>query len=504
MKMTQETDVLKCENDHWLVFQEMRQRVREAAEEGQAIHEVERVIWQQVLRIGRMALGEFLRLQGTGDMGETVRLPDGQTHQRLEELHPRRYMSIFGEFVLPRTVYGSRERQKIEFVPLDNRLQLPGNLCSYVLQDWDQSLCAEQAFVQANSVIAKILGLKQSVDTLEHMNVEMAELATDFREERALPCPEEEGEIIVTSTDGKGIVMRRRAGEKAPRHHRTKGEKASRKEMATVGTVYSVDRYVRTPEEVVAALFADEPKDKEKQRPKPCHKQVIANLACVDEEGEHSGIQSTYEWMVEEIWRRNRYFPKEMVHLCDGQEALWDACWDYLPRCNMTCILDFLHVMPRLWQAAHLFHPEGSEAAEAFVRQRALKILHGDVALVVRGLREMGTKRGLTGNKKRTLTKLCNYLENNQERMQYAEYLAKGYPIASGVIEGACRHLVKDRMERAGMHWTRVGAQAMLNVRSLYVNGDWEEYQSYRIDREIERLYPFRELCQAPEYSMAG
>ena len=87
--------------------------------------------------------------------------------------------------------------------------------------------------------------------------------------------------------------------------------------------------------------------------------------------------------------------------------------------------------------------------------------------------------------------------------MRYAEYLAKGYPIASGVIEGACRHLVKDRLERAGMHWTRVGAQAMLDVRSLYVNGDWEHYQGYRIDCETRLLYPHRHLVDGPQFAIA-
>src|SRR5262249_39712061 len=124
-----------------------------------------------------------------------------------------------------------------------------------------------------------------------------------------------------------------------------------------------------------------------------------------------------------------------------------------LARANTTDILDLLHVTPRLWQAAHLFHPEKSNEAEQFVRERVLKVLEGKVELVVRGLREMGTKRKLTGSKKASLAKICAYLDNNRERMQYDQYLAKGYPIASGVIEGACRHLVKDRMERAGMHW---------------------------------------------------
>ena len=175
-------------------------------------------------------------------MGESVTLPGGQVCQRLEETHSRRYVSIFGEFVLKRAVYGSREGQKIEFVPLDNRLQFPESVFSYVLQDWDQSLCVEEAFSQAKSTVARMLGLKQSVDSLERMNVQMAELVEAFRDERTLPSAEEEGAIVVSSADGKGVVMRRAADEAAPPAHRTKGEKASRKEMAIVGAVYTVDR----------------------------------------------------------------------------------------------------------------------------------------------------------------------------------------------------------------------------------------------------------------------
>jgi len=94
----------------------------------------------------KLLLDQFLASLGTGDMGERVALPDGRQVDRLPEVHKRRYVSIFGTFELTRTVYGSREGQKIEFVPLDNRLQLPESVFSYVLQDWDQSFCVEQAF----------------------------------------------------------------------------------------------------------------------------------------------------------------------------------------------------------------------------------------------------------------------------------------------------------------------------------------------------------------------
>ncbi len=475
--------------------------VRTAATQGTAVHDVERGLWQRLLQLGRTALGHFFALQGTGDKGDTVTLPDGQTCERLPQLHSRRYVSIFGAFTLARTVYGSREGQKIPFVPLDNRLQLPESVFSYVLQDWDQGLCVEQAFGQAQCTVARLLNLKQSVDSLEQMNVQMAEPVTDFRENRPRPDPATEGPLLVTSGDGKGIVMRRSAEDPAPAAHRTKGQKASQKRMATVGTAYTVDRHVRTPEEVVATLFRDGPKPL--PRPQPAHKRVWASLPQEDEEGVvQSSLDIVYDWLLNEVAERNPGLAKEMVHLGDGQESLWQARKEHLPDRNLTDILDLLHVTPRLWQAAHVFYPEGSDEAEAFARARILRVLRGEVAGVVQGLRRMGSQRGLKGSKKKTLGQVCAYLLKNRERLRYDEYLAKGYPIASGVIEGACRHLVKDRLERAGMHWTPAGAQAMLDVRSTYVNGDWEEYQSYRIHRETQRLYPHRHLVEGPQLCM--
>jgi hypothetical protein len=504
--MTHETEVLKNQNpDYAPLLADMQQFLQQAAQQGIAVHEVELSLWRRLLQLGHELLQEYFARHGSGDLGETITLPDGRACRRLPTLHPRRYVSIFGQFTLQRTVYGSRECQAIDFVPLDNRLQLPAGVFSQVLQDWDQALCVEQAFGQAARTVERILGLKQSVDSLEHMNVQMAQRVDDFREERPRPEAEEEGAVVVCSADGKGIVMRRGAEAPRPAVHRSKGEKASRKEMAIVGAVYTVDRYVRTPEQVVAALFAEEREPPGPKRPTPCHKQTVAHLAGIGLQGSAcSGIELTYTWLLEELRRRNRGAVKEMVQLCDGQEPLWKAGEEYLPRRNRCNVLDLLHVTPRLWKVAHVFHAEGSIEAEQFVRERVLKVLQGKAALVIRGLREMGTKRGLTGNKKKTLHEHCSYLENNLERMRYDEYLAKGYPIASGVIEGACRHLVKDRMERAGMHWTRPGAQAMLEVRSIYVNGDWEEYQAYRIKGETRQQYPYRALVQGDKYSLAA
>src|SRR5262249_51676010 len=254
------------------------------------------------------------------------------------------------------------------------------------LQNWDQSLCVEEAFGQASATMWRMLKLKQSVDSLEHMNQEMAKEATTFMLNR--PQPEPEGEIVVASADQKGIVLRRQADDPPPKAHRTRGDKASQKRMATVATVYAVDRYRRTPAEVLAALFRDAP-EPSRDRPRPQSKEVWASLPRDEEPG--SGIDAAFAWMVGELYLRGLARDKPLVFISDGQEALWAARDDWL-RVAAVNILDLLHVTPRLWKAAHVFYKEGSQAAEDFVRDRVLRVLQGHAAGVIRGLREMATK----------------------------------------------------------------------------------------------------------------
>jgi len=479
--------------------------VRDAAAQGAPAHQAERAILQHVLDMGRAALGLFFRLQGSGDLGDTLPLPDGPTADRLDDLHHRDYRSIFGDFDLQRAVYGSREGQKILFVPLDARLQLPDGDYSYLLQQWDMALGVESAFGRVAATLHDILGLKQPVDSLERMSRHMAEYVGPFRESRPRPPADEEQEVVVTQADGKGVVIRRAAGEPKIHGHRKKGQKANKKRMATVGTLYTVARVRRTAEEVVASLFRDpQEKAKEKKaRPAPVHKHVWASLSYERDGAAVHGPSVVFGWLRDEQAARNPDQAKETVYLMDGQESLWDACEEFLPSANAVGVLDLLHVTPRLWEAAHLFCKEGSAEAEAFLRERLLRVLRGEVRGVVSGLRRLGTLRGLSGAKRQRLSKVCSYLAKNAGRMRYDDYLAKGYPIASGVIEGACRHYVKDRMERAGMHWTLAGAQALLDVRSEYLNGDWAGFQQYRIERETERLYPHRQILEGVQWALA-
>jgi hypothetical protein len=505
--MIAQKDIVAKSQEVHQVVDELVAVIADAVTEHTPVHKVEGKALSILLRAGQKAIQLLVDCLGKGDMGQEHQLPDGTTLKRSEKPQPRNYVSIFGKIDIQRYVYSLREGQAIQFVAIDARLALPAGKFSYLLQDWDQSFAMEEPFGQTGKTVQRILGLKQHVDSLEHMNQEMAQEAEAFQASLPLPPAEEEGEIFVQSADGKGVPIRRPAD--APpimdHQHRT-GPKPDRKKMATLGAVYSINRLVRTPEEVVESLFRDPRQPRPKTcRPRPCHKQVYAMLDHIDRYGDAvDGRPAVFGWISDQMASRHAGSDKPIVCVMDGEESLWtmrDVLQDHVP---MIDILDLLHVTPRLWDAATLFHPKGSSAAEDFVRERVARILRGDVSGVVRGLRWLGTNNGLRGTKRTRLRKICGYLEKNRDRMRYHEYLARGYPIASGVIEGACRHVVKDRLERTGMNWTIPGAEAMLELRCIYLMDQWDAFTEFRISSETQRLYPYRDTLKTLPWHVAA
>jgi hypothetical protein len=436
---------------------------------------------------------------GPGDFGASVVLDDGRLVHRSEELRQRRLLTVFGEFIVLRWVYAQREKAKVEFAPTDQRLQLPASEVSYLLQEWDQLLGVEQAFGQVREVIKTILRLSQSVDTLERTNQQMAEAAPVFRDSQGPVDLAQEGELLVVSEDNKGIPMVRPVEAKPAGAHRTKGEKANKKQMACIGCVYSVDRHERTPEALVATLFRD-PDRPQQQPPQAQNKRYWAELSRERDDEAVRGQDLVFAHLQAEIATR-RQPGQWLVHRCDGQASLETDRHTYLPEDAHTVdILDLMHVLPRVWEAAHVFHAEKSDETSAFVRHHLTRILHGDIGNVLASWRRKATCRGLVGAKKKALRALCAFLEKNKHRMRYDEYLRLGCPVATGVIEGACRHVIKDRMERAGMRWQIPGAQAMLNLRTIYTNADWTAFQDFRIALENEWLYPNTKAFEAREW----
>lgn len=469
---------------------EIIQFIEAAVEERETAYKVEAGLWFRLLSLGWELLRMFFMLQGDGDVGEQVELPDGRQVKRLKQPHKRSYLSVFGEFVLERVVYGTREGQKIEYVPLDERLQLPESKFSYLLQDWNQSSALEMPFKQTSKLLEKILGLNQSVNSLERSNRKMAEDVAAFWEAQSSPPDEEEGALLVCTADCKGVPMRKSAEQARVEEVKSnKGAQPGEKKMALLGSVYTIGRYSRTPEDVLDALFrkpeSAKPEEQEpsSSRPKPCFKHVRAAL--MRDEADHTApqVETIFGWMAQEVVERTATRDRPLILLMDGQDALWRAGMEYLPeqQFEVTEILDLLHAVSYIWKAVHLFHPTGSDEALKLARKYIMRILRGEVKQVILSLSRMGKRRNLSGKRLDELEKICGYLRNNANRMAYHEYLAAGYPIASGIIEGACRTVVKDRMERSGMRWVCAGAHAMLGLRSIQLSDLWDEFIQFHI-----------------------
>jgi hypothetical protein len=466
-------------------FDALRDFVDQAARDGRRIDTVERELFRQLLGLGHTLLSAFVAAQGDGDLGPELQVPDGQTARRLPEHHGRRYVSVFGELILARVVYGSREGQRIERVPLDERLGLPGGEFSYVLEDWGQRLCLKESFAEAGRSLEMLLGLRLGTRALEGMNRAVAEHAPAFQASLEVPPSDEEGQLLVVTADGKGVPMRRPPqGGPQPHHRRTKGEKANKKQMACVGAVYSIEPFVRKAEDIIDEVLREE---KAKQRPGPQHKHVWAEMTREVGGIEVPAKEGLFCQLYTELTLRNLGQDRPVVCLLDGERALWDAQQVYFP--DAVGVLDLFHVLERLWAVAHCFHKEGSDGAKQFVEHRLRDLLQGRVGYVISGLRRRLRAEKLSSQRRKVVRSAVEYLANNRDHMRYDEYLAAGYPIGSGVAEGACRHLVKDRLEQTGMRWTVAGAQAMLHVRALYLNDQWGEFLEFRVEEEQGRLY---------------
>jgi len=506
MMMTQQRLTSKREQLHQIV-DELLAIVSDGVQQQTPIHEVELKTFRTLLRAGQATLQLLVDCLGDGDVGQEHQLPDGKLVKRSQQRQARPYLSIFGELEIERYVYAERDGQKVEFAAVDARLGLPESKFSYLLQDWDQTFAMEQPFGKVNMTVEKILGLKQHVDSLERMNREMAQPVETFHALQEAPAAEQEGEIFVQTADGKGVPIRRPADTPPIHDHRhQRGPKPDRKKMATVGAVYSIDPFRRTPEEVVQSLFRDPDQTRPKsQRPRPKHRRMRAMLNHTNREGDAiDGRGAVFGWISDEMAQRHADSDKPIVCIMDGEKSLWEMRDLFQGQLGMVDVLDLLHVTPRLWDAASLFHSRDSKAAEKFVRDRVLRILQGKVGAVIRGLRRMGTTHKLSGKKLTDLNKICGYFATNRRRMRYDEYLACGYPIASGVIEGACRHVIKDRLERTGMSWVPQGAQAMLDLRCIYLTEQWEEFTALRIETETKRLYPYRETLEPLTWHVAA
>jgi hypothetical protein len=460
------------------------------------IHDIETEIYERGREVLRKMLEAHVRARGQGDVGPSIEVTQDDTtvphtHRRPQVCHES---TLFGDIRIERLAYHHPGEESVR--PLDEQMQLPERSFSYPVQHMLVHRAVQGPFDEAIDTVKKVTGLKISKRTAELITQDVAIDFDAFYAQRTAPPPENTSEIVVGTVDGKGVPMVKEEGA-TPVVRRGKGEKANKKKMATVAAVYTVAPRIRTPEEVVKSLFRPDlkivrkRKGKDSEQParnKPEHKRVWASL----EKSKDDIIQEVGE----EMDIRDPQHTKKHVVVTDGERALQKRVAIHIP--GILLILDLLHVLERLWTLAHIFHEEGSLQAQEFVHVYALRILQGKVARVVQGIRQKATKAGIKGAKRQTVETALEYLYANRERMHYDRYLAEGLPIASGAVEGACKNLVKDRMERSGMRWKLPTAEAMLKMRALYLSGDFDEYWAFHIKQEQTRLHGGRTWAPKP------
>ena len=481
-------------------FSKVLHKLQDAAKRGDAVHEVEEMTWSGLIETGREMVVAFIQEQEEELPRPEVIEHDGKQLQRLPERRIRSYLSAFGPTPFERDVYATRETQRQEVVPLDAKLGMPQSDTSYLLQKWSGARVVKESYKESQGTLQEILGFAPSVNCLEDVAARASEHAAAYFDQQEPVDPTTEAQIVVATSDCKGVPMRKadtprtKQGDHAPRGKRLKkGEKNGQKRMACVGGVYSVAPFRRTAEDVVHEILR---KERQEQRPKPQNKRLRAVLTRDVDGQEVNAKDVIFDWLASEVRQRDPQEQRTVVAVMDGETKLRDL--QELKISRAIGILDIWHVTEYLWKVAYCFHREGSPEAEAFVETYLRKLLEGKVNRVMGGIRQMVTKRGdLSKPKREKIEQYLNYFAERGDYMKYDEYLAAGYPIGSGVVEGACRHLVKDRMEQTGMRWRIAGAQAILSLRAIYVNDDWDAFHADRIQTEQRKLYSYKRRLNA-------
>ncbi len=482
--LTQEELLLKAQKQ----LNALKKSMLDHSQRRTRIDRVERNLFAELLTLGRTLLKLFAEGAGLGDEGEQVSKGD-RTLYRSDQPRRRPYRSIFGKLSIRRWVYTQGAKKKIEHAPTDARLGLPHGEYSYVMEDWLQRLCVKEPFAEGVDGLAAILGAQPCVQTAEEMNLRMAEHAESFRIAQPAPPATAEATILVATADGTSVPMHRADRTAAPSPQAESRKGSTRR--AYIGAVYEIEPFVREPQDVLDELSR---KQAAARRPRPQGKRLWAEMAAAREGSMTSGSDLVFVEMAIDVSRRDPDRRRTLVCLMDGEQKLWDLQGEWLDR--SVEILDFFHALQRVRDVSKVVHSKDKKdksRRDKWVSGQVRDLLRGNVETVIhrwrRLAREAKKQKRWTKNDQETMTSAIGYFCNNRQRMRYDEYLSQGYPIGSGIAEGTCRNLVKDRMDCTGMHWRLSGARAMLKTRALYLTGEWAEFVEYRIQQEQQTLY---------------
>jgi hypothetical protein len=400
----------------------------------------------------RRLLQDHLDLRAYRETRVAVVDVDGVAHRAVEAGHTRALATIFGQVTVTRAAY--RRKGHANLHPADAALNLPVERHSHGLRRLAGVEATRGSFDATVDAIERATGQtlgKRQAETLAARSV--VDFDAFYAQRR--PPAADPGDVLVVSCDGKGIVMRpdalRPATAKTAAATKlgtrlSKGEKRNRKRMATVAAVYDAAAVPRTPADILADA-ADGDVAAPTDAPTATGKWLMASV--VDD------AASVIGQIFDEADRRDPDHARTWIALVDGNNHQINRIHTEADARghDVTIIVDFVHVLEYLWRAAWSFFDEGDPAAEAWVADKARGVLAGHATRVAAAIRRKATYRRLGAARRANADTAANYLVNKAPYLDYATALAAGWPIATGVIEGACRHLVKDRMDLTGARW---------------------------------------------------
>ena len=451
--------------------------------------------------VRRLFQGRLDLLAADEERRDDVAGEDGVVRTRAEQGRARPLVTKFGQISVSRIAYRSPGLANVH--PLDAVLNLPGEKHSHGLRRLAAVEAVRGSMEAAGTAIARATGVKIGKRQVESLTLRAAADVEGFYASRA-PGPAPDGHALVLTFDGKGIVMRKdalrpataKAAASAENMLVTRlspGEKNGRKRMAELACVYDAAPVPRTPEEVISTPAQKKRKKKaqasnHKGRDKPREPQARGKwlTASVTDD-----IPAVIAAAFDEAERRDPARQREWAVLIDGNNTQIEAVRAEAAArdITVTIVIDFIHVLEYLWKAAWSFFEKAEPAAEEWVAAQARKILHGKSAQVAAGIRRRATAYGYSVTERAGADECARYLRNKSNCLGYDTALAKGWPIATGIIEGACRHIVKDRMDITGARWGLDGAEAILKLRTLTANGDFDAYWRYHLRQEHKRIH---------------
>lgn len=446
------------------------------------------------LALLRQLLQDSLDLRaGREQRLRTVTDADGVGRGTAEYGRERGLATIFGDVVVSRIAYRGRGRTDLH--PGDGRLNLPVEEHSHGLRRMAATEAARGSFDAAGGAILRTTGVRIGKRQVEAL-AERAATDIDAFYAASAPGPSPDTDALIMTYDGKGVVMRSDALRETTAKNATsrkletrlsRGEKRYRKRMAEVGAVYDLTPAPRTVADILPANDAE----RAESRPAPAVHGKWLTASVTDEAAQV--IAAGFD----EATRRDPDHRRDWVALVDGNTHQINRIRAEARTrgAQVTIVVDFIHVIEYLWKAAWVFFTEGDRQVETWVREHARAILAGRASIVAAAIRRKATYHGLDPGQRKAADTCATYLLNKKPYLDYPTALAKGWPIATGVIEGACRHLVKDRMDITGARWGLDGAEAILKLRALTSNGDFDTYWPWHLAQEQQRTHNARYIA---------